>query len=177
VTPQPGVGRPHWCADMTPDEEEPGAFSREVGRRLRAVRRAKQLSLDDVERTSDGRWSASAIGAYERGFRNLSLPRLHELAAFYDVPMSVLLGEDVVAAPPSASTRMILDMTALADVPEAGPVVRYLRTIVAQRSDFDGRILSIRRDDVRVLCAVLRLSEDELLEQLRSWHAVVTSEA
>src|SRR3954466_502318 len=68
-------------------------FSREVGVRLRAVRRQRRLSLDDVERASGGRWSASAIGAYERGFRNLSLPRLRELAEFYDVPMSMLLGE------------------------------------------------------------------------------------
>jgi transcriptional regulator with XRE-family HTH domain len=161
---------------MTSDDEDPGAFSREVGRRLRAVRRAKQLSLDDVERISNARWSASAIGAYERGFRNLSLPRLHDLAAFYGVPMSVLLGEDVIAAPPTGSQRMVLDLTALADVPEADSIVRYLRTIVAQRSDFNGRTLTIRRDDVRVLCAVLRVSENELVERLRSWHAL-TDEA
>ena len=68
-------------------------FSREVGQRLRAVRRQRRLSLDDVERQSGGRWSASAIGAYERGFRNLSLPRLRELAEFYSVPMATLLGE------------------------------------------------------------------------------------
>ena len=60
----------------TNDDESPSAFSVEVGRRLRAVRRAGRFSLDEVERASGGRWSASAIGAYERGFRNLSLPRL-----------------------------------------------------------------------------------------------------
>src|SRR3979409_520237 len=77
----------------TEEEERPSAFSGEVGQRLRAVRRAREMSLDDVERTSGGRWSASAVGAYERGFRNLSLPRLRELAEFYGVPMGVLLGE------------------------------------------------------------------------------------
>ena len=56
-------------------DQDISGFSAEVGTRLRAVRRAKALSLDDVERLSGGRWSASAIGAYERGFRNLSLPR------------------------------------------------------------------------------------------------------
>src|SRR5881409_522372 len=77
-------GRGEVTADMsnTADEDDsPSAFSVEVGQRLRAVRRARELSLDDVERTSGGRWSASAVGAYERGFRNLSLPRLRELAA------------------------------------------------------------------------------------------------
>src|SRR5207244_9282556 len=80
----------------TADEDDsPSAFSVEVGQRLRAVRHARELSLDDVERTSGGRWSASAVGAYERGFRNLSLPRLRELAEFYSVPMGVRLAEEV----------------------------------------------------------------------------------
>ena len=64
-------------------EDGQSTFSVEVGQRLRAVRRLRKLSLDDVERESGGQWSASAIGAYERGFRNLSLPRLRELAEFY----------------------------------------------------------------------------------------------
>src|SRR5215204_4572478 len=91
-------------------------FSREVGVRLRAVRRQRHLSLDDVERTSGGRWSASAVGAYERGFRNLSLPRLQELAVFYDVPMSMLLGEiDLRDAPDDrpGGGKVILDLVAL----------------------------------------------------------------
>ena len=62
------------------DDDGLSSFSVEVGQRLRAVRRLRKLSLDDVERESGGQWSASAIGAYERGFRNLSLPRLRELA-------------------------------------------------------------------------------------------------
>ena len=81
---------------MTADSDDAteSTFSSEVGQRLRSVRRIRGLSLDDVERESGGRWSASAVGAYERGFRNLSLPRLRDLAMFYDVPMGVLLGED-----------------------------------------------------------------------------------
>src|SRR5687768_4593178 len=97
-------------------------FSREVGVRLRAVRRQRRLSLDDVERSSGGRWSASAIGAYERGFRNLSLPRLRELAEFYDVPMSMLLGEvdlrDGSSEDRSGPGRIVLDLVALEQVPE-----------------------------------------------------------
>ena len=73
------------------EDATPTSVTLEVGRRLRSLRKARHMSLDDVERQSSGRWSASAIGAYERGFRTLSLPRLHELAEFYDVPVSVLL--------------------------------------------------------------------------------------
>src|SRR5260221_14447889 len=97
-------------ASMSADDESPSAFSVEVGQRLRAVRRARELSLDDVERTSGGRWSASAVGAYERGFRNLSLPRLRELADFYAVPMGVLLGEeDGQSRPPGFAVKVVLD--------------------------------------------------------------------
>ncbi len=60
-------------------DEESVQFGRMVGQRLRAIRQAQGMSLADVEERSDGKWSSSAIGAYERGFRNLSLPRLSAL--------------------------------------------------------------------------------------------------
>src|SRR3954468_8472221 len=120
----------------TNDDESPSAFSVEVGRRLRAVRRAGRFSLDEVERASGGRWSASAIGAYERGFRNLSLPRLRELAEFYDVPMAMLLGEVDIRdedGRPKAPTKVILDLQALEAADDAGPILRYARSIVLDR--------------------------------------------
>ena len=161
--------------NATDDDDSPSAFSVEVGQRLRAVRRAREMSLDDVERTSGGRWSASAVGAYERGFRNLSLPRLRELADFYAVPMGVLLGEeDGQARAPGLVVKVVLDLEALGHIPEAEPVVRYLRTIIIERGDFNGRMLSIRRDDIRALCAILHSTETELFETLRGWGALLS---
>ena len=75
------------------EQHESATFVEEVGHRLRAIRRQQGLSLEDVEERSGGRWSASAVGAYERGYRVLSLARLRELAEFYGVPMSVVVGE------------------------------------------------------------------------------------
>lgn len=155
------------------DDESSTTFSIEVGRRLRSVRRSRELSLDDVERTSGGRWSASAIGAYERGFRNLSLPRLQELAGFYDVPMGVLLGE-ADGAPAGRAPKIVLDLTALGGFAEAEPVVRYLRSIIVERGDYNGRILSIRRDDLRAICAVLHADESDTFAQLEAWGALVS---
>jgi transcriptional regulator with XRE-family HTH domain len=155
-------------------------FSREVGVRLRAVRRQRRLSLDDVERSSGGRWSASAIGAYERGFRNLSLPRLRELAEFFDVPMSMLLGEldlrdgaALGADDRAPAGRVVLDLVALEQVEEAAPILRYARSIVLDRGDWNGRILSVRRDDVRALCSMLHISESDLMDRLEEWKAVL----
>src|SRR5438477_7471766 len=119
-------------SNVVDDDDSPSAFSVEVGQRLRGVRRARQFSLDDVERASGGRWSASAIGAYERGFRNLSLPRLRELAEFYDVPMSMLLGEiDIREGSDSAiaANKLVLDLVALEATEDAAPILRYARSI------------------------------------------------
>jgi transcriptional regulator with XRE-family HTH domain len=159
----------------TEEDDSPSAFSVEVGQRLRAVRRARELSLDDVERTSGGRWSASAVGAYERGFRNLSLPRLRELAEFYAVPMGVLLGEaDGQGRAAGRMVKVVLDLEALGHIEQAEPVVRYLRTIIIERGDFNGRMLSIRRDDIRALCAILHSTEVELFATLEGWGAVLS---
>jgi transcriptional regulator with XRE-family HTH domain len=161
-------------ATETPDDTTL-PFSREVGHRLRAVRRQRRLSLDDVERQSGGRWSASAIGAYERGFRNLSLPRLRELAEFYSVPMATLLGEidlrDEDSRP--GTSKIVLDLGALDQVDGAAPLVRYARSIVLERGDWNGRMLSIRRDDVRALCSMMHIDEQGLMDQLTTWNALV----
>src|SRR5688500_10877129 len=163
-----------------PDNEPPGdsalPFSREVGVRLRAVRRQRRFSLDDVERMSGGRWSASAIGAYERGFRNLSLPRLRELAEFYAVPMATLLGEvDLrdAAEGRNAGQKVVLDLGKLEQLEEAAALVRYARSIVLERGDWNGRVLSIRKDDVRALGSMLHLDETALLAQLDTWGVLV----
>jgi len=158
--------------DTELDRESPSAFSIEVGQRLRAVRRARRLSLDEVERASGARWSASAIGAYERGFRNLSLPRLRELADFYDVPMAMLLGEPDAAEQIPSQGKLVIDLEALRRAPGAAPVLRYLQTIIVERGDFNGRMLSVRRDDVRALCAILHTGHDQLLETLGAWGAL-----
>lgn len=155
------------------DEATEASFSSEVGRRLRSVRRARGLSLDDVERESGGRWSASAVGAYERGFRNLSLPRLRDLALFYDVPMGVLLGEDDTVDGGRAQGRLVIDLVALQQAPEADNVLRYLRSIILERGDYNGRVLSVRRDDLRAICSLLRTDEIATLEQLHQWGALV----
>jgi len=131
------------------------------------------MSLDDVERQSRGRWSASAIGAYERGFRTLSLPRLHELAEFYDVPVSVLLGEQAERA--NGIPKLVLDLEALTRVPEAAPVQRFVRSIIVERGDYNGRVLTIRRDDLRAISALLQTDAAEAIRRLESWGALVES--
>ena len=54
----------------------PDAYSRKVGERLRSIRRQKRLSLQEVEAKSRQEFKASVLGAYERGERAISVPRL-----------------------------------------------------------------------------------------------------
>lgn len=160
---------------MNDIEQQAGVgISKEVGRRLRDIRRARRMSLDDIERSSGGRWSASAIGAYERGFRNLSLPRLRELASFYDVPMSVLLGEHVPGGDSNERrAKLVFDLEALARVGDAQPILDYLRSIILERGDFNGRVLTIRHEDTRALAALMHLSDSELYAKLREWQVLI----
>src|SRR5712672_3940650 len=72
-------------------DEEMTPYGRRVGERLRAIRRQKRLSLQEVESASSQEFKASVLGAYERGERAISVPRLQRLARFYAVPVDQLL--------------------------------------------------------------------------------------
>src|SRR6202050_3523326 len=82
---------------MTTDEtndDHAAWYAAAVGARLRSVRRQKRLSLQAVEASSAQEFKASVLGAYERGERSISVPRLQRLALLYDVPVDQLLPPD-----------------------------------------------------------------------------------
>lgn len=168
---------------MTMDNDDtnpvaPDQYSHKVGERLRAIRRQKRLSLQEVEANSRQEFKASVLGAYERGERAISVPRLQRLARFYSVPVDQLLpldeGPDFgveTAAPtidlterPSrtAGVSVTIDLTRLEQLrgPEADMLSRYLTMIQVKRQDFNGRVLTIRRDDHQALAAILGTGVD-----------------
>jgi transcriptional regulator with XRE-family HTH domain len=148
-----------------------------VGERLRAIRRQKGLSLHDVEARSNLEFKASVLGAYERGERAISVPRLLRLSEIYEVPSDQLLPRELadggeislvdpggVATPVDLNAGFTIDLIRLheLDDPDAQILSRYATTIQLERQDFNGRLLTIRRDDLRILAAVLGRSIDEL---------------
>lgn len=155
--------------DISEDEAlQDESYGKVVGERLRQIRRQKRLSLQEVESVSAQEFKASVLGAYERGERAISVPRLHRLARFYKVPVDQLLpGEEEEAAEdagrrePDAMGAKI-DLTRLEQLSgaEADMLSRYLRMIQVQRQDFNGRVLTIRRDDMRAIACILGVSED-----------------
>src|ERR1700682_353952 len=90
--------------------EDPTGYGRKVGERLRAIRRQKGLSLQDVEAASRQEFKASVLGAYERGERAISVPRLQRLARFYNVPVDQLLPRDLGPEPSWASGDDAIDL-------------------------------------------------------------------
>ncbi|MHB8669359.1 MAG: helix-turn-helix domain-containing protein [Acidimicrobiales bacterium] len=180
-----------------------------MGERLRSVRRQQRLSLQDVETTSDNEFRASVLGAYERGERAISVPRLARLAGFYRVPVDQLLPQDDAAnqslpegAPngsevletsgeplidlrvarpgafPEAEASQVgwdgslgwperrvgdnhvtLDLGAVRETTAPGLEVQLLRRwagmVQRQRQDFNGRVLSIRAEDLRTISLLL----------------------
>jgi len=173
---------------MTPSQSPEGddpKYAAAVGARLRAVRRQKRLSLQAVEKASRLEFKASVLGAYERGERTISVPRLQRLANLYRVPVDQLLPPE--GAAPSGRGRatahrangdspdaegkafkVAVDLVRLSEVqgPERELLRRFLASVQVQRQDFNGEVLTIRSEDLRVMASMLGQNLETLLKRL-----------
>lgn len=149
-------------------------YAEMVGDRLRNIRLQKGLSLHDVELSSNKEFKASVLGAYERGERSISVPRLQRLARFYQVPVDHLLPRDpqdeepAVAMADGIPDKIRIDLVRLdaTDSPEKPVLQRYLNLVQMQRGDFNGKVLTIRRDDLKAIASVLDLNPDALVGRI-----------
>jgi transcriptional regulator with XRE-family HTH domain len=155
------------------DDEIPLSYARAVGDRLRNLRRQQSLSLLAVEEASGREFKASVLGAYERGERIISVLRLQRLAQLYGVPVDQLLPRSVASGresdvPASANGHarpaerpVTIDLLRLGslEAPEKDVLRRYVSMIQIQRGDFNGRVITIRREDVTALGRVFEIDE------------------
>ena len=167
------------------EEKTSLAYAKRVGERLRAIRKQKDLSLQDVEQASREEFKASVLGAYERGERAISVPRLQRLAKFYNVPVDRLLPGDVavdggevinldddaeasrrVFRDDDERIRIDLQRLDLIESPERELLSRYLHQIQMQRQDYNGRVLTIRREDLRAIACMFELTPETLRRRL-----------
>jgi transcriptional regulator with XRE-family HTH domain len=183
---------------VLPEEDEQeesarAAYARAVGSRLRAVRKQMRLSLQAVEAMSEQEFKASVLGAYERGERAISVPRLQRLAKLYDVPVDQLLPQDEEtdrwgpsgerdgngSSEPRAQARrplrpwdghekVTIDLTKLNSVsgPERDLLRRFLSMIQVQRQDFNGRMITIRAEDLRAISCLFGVTPDAMSRRL-----------
>jgi transcriptional regulator with XRE-family HTH domain len=176
------------------DNEMPTNYARRVGERLRLIRKQKGLSLQEVEASSTQEFKASVLGAYERGERAISVPRLQRLAKFYNVPVDQLLpqdmdefgnrrDDDVIDLTVDATTgeptpprgqrvyddgKVSIDLTRLQALAaqEREMLTRYLGMIQVQRQDFNGKVLTIRSEDLRAIACLFETTTDSMRRRL-----------
>lgn len=153
-------------------------YAKALGLRLRAIRTQQGLSLHGVEEKSQGRWKAVVVGSYERGDRAVTVQRLAELAEFYGVPVHELLPGATPGGAAEPPPRLVINLEKLQQVPDekTGPLMRYTQSIQSQRGDYNGKVLSIRQDDLRTLAVIYDQPPGILTEQLIKW-GVLNSEA
>jgi len=109
----------------------------------------------------------------------VTVSRLAELAEFYRVPVAELLPDDASVRHGSAG-KVVLDLERLYDLKDDEDhnltyIARYARAIQQQRGDYNGRVLSIRADDLRALAIVYDCSTDDLVERLTE-HGVLVED-
>lgn len=186
------VNQPVLAEDDEQEEAARAAYARAVGSRLRAVRKQMRLSLQAVEAMSEQEFKASVLGAYERGERAISVPRLQRLARLYDVPVDQLLpqvddatrwgaGEVEPESPAVAQVqarralrpwdgqeKVSIDLTKLGSVsgPERDLLRRFLSMIQVQRQDFNGRMITIRAEDLRAIACLFGVTPDAMSRRL-----------
>lgn len=145
------------------------SFARLVGERLRQIRQQKKLSLSEVESATNQEFKASVMGAYERGERMISVPRLERLANFYGVTVDQLLPRDKqregdTQSQSAASTKLRIDVAKLSlrEGKEFKMLERLLRMIQVQRQDFNGKVITVRAHDTRAIAVMLDVAVDDV---------------
>ena len=156
------------------DDEVGSAYSRLVGERLRSIRLQKNMSLGDVEQRSNNEFKASVLGAYERGERAISVPRLDRLAKFYDVGIDQLLPRDPlrveVGSANAPQGKLRIDVAKLSQMQGAqfSMLEKFLRMIQIQRQDFNGKVITVRQHDIRAIAVMLDVAVDDVPARLAS---------
>ena len=133
--------------------------------KLRMIRKSKGWSLQYVERNSNGKWKAVVIGSYERSDRAISLKKAISLMEFYQVPISELFPQ---ITPEVRGRRVSLNLTRLTeDKGEIGERLKvFTKSISDRRKDWNGKLLTIRANDLQFLALILGLSESATLDYL-----------
>lgn len=154
------------------------SYAVKVGALLRAARRQRHLSLQAVEARSGHEFKASVLGAYERGERTISVPRLVRLARVYGVPATQLVPDDEPERGRPGSTTLAtgegspsaddltIDVERLESVvgPERELLGRFLDLL--QPKDVEDLTVSVPVGDLRVVVALLELVADTIRVRL-----------
>jgi len=133
--------------------------------RLRIIRKSKGWSLQDVERHSNGKWKAVVIGSYERSDRSISLRKAISLMEFYQVPISELFPEISQETKAKSISINLLNL-ATAQNTNSESLRKFTKSIGDRRKDWNGKILTIRANDLQFLSLLCGLNVSATLDYL-----------
>ena len=140
----------------------------ELGSRLRELRRRYGWTRADVQSLSDGRWTATALGTYERGERMMTAAGFAALADFYRAPAATLIGGQ--AAPvggPSQEHALVIDARRLARSAHDWPLLaRFVANVQRVRGGSRRRLVPLRSHELPRLAAVHETSLEQFLQEL-----------
>jgi transcriptional regulator with XRE-family HTH domain len=129
----------------------PDATTVALGRRLRDLRLSLGLTLFDVQQQTSNAFKTSALGAYERGERHLTIARLAELARVYGASAAELLSGDRVIDLPAFS----------AEEADREPDDRLVLPMLRRFADY-----VIERRSERAVRPMIRMTDAEMLSVL-----------
>ena len=149
-----------------------------ISARIRAQRKARSLTLQDIERLSNGRIKAVVMGSYERGSRAISLARTIEIANLFAIPLSELI-EESKNPERGSNDQLIFDLRKLREISlavtgsEISKINAFLSAICARRRDWNGEILTLRSADLDTLTLVLSAPREKVQELLQRFQLVI----
>ena len=141
-----------------------------LGHALRALRLARNWTLEDFEIASEGRIKAVVLGSYERGSRSVSVSKLEAIAAIYEVPITAILIHGSDHSTPFF-VNVVIDLRRLRGVLKEKPTKnlldldRFTSGIIDYRKDWNGEILSLRNSDLDYLAIMASSSRAKIIEE------------
>ena len=151
-----------------------------ISARIRKQRKARSLTLQDIERLSNGRIKAVVMGSYERGSRAISLARTIEIANLFAIPLSELI-EEPTNTYGRSTDLLIFDLRRLREISRAkqgdeiSKISAFLSAICARRRDWNGEVLTLRSADLDTLTLILSAPTFEVKELLNRLQLLVTA--
>jgi transcriptional regulator with XRE-family HTH domain len=139
-----------------------------LGQAIRRARLEACFSRNQLSQRTGGRFSATAIGGYERGERAVSVERFVELAYAIGMAPEDLLSRALDDEAPRLHHRVTIDLTKLRDTDPAvrEAVASFTHRMKLRRSDFLTDVLTLRAGDVVVVASHAEVSPAELIRGL-----------
>jgi transcriptional regulator with XRE-family HTH domain len=155
--------------DVAPAPAQHASTSRvgsALGARLRQCRLSRRLSLLDVQARTGGEFKASALGAYERGERALTVERLTRLAEVYEVGVGEVLGIETALDLPALEAAEERAREAREDDFVGSALLRFAAYVRAIRGEPTTMPLPVRATDSEFLSVLLGRAQAEIERRL-----------